>query len=82
MEFFKKSWNTFKQKNFQVFHYFFLNNVVNNNVKETYIALIAKTLVERLKQTLCDTIFENQLAFVKGRQITNVILMANEAMDY
>lgn len=56
--------------------------MVNNNVKETYITLIAKTLVERLKQTLCNTISENQLAFVKGRQITNAILMANEAMDY
>ena len=27
------------------------------------------------------TIFENQLAFVKGRQITDAILMANEAVD-
>ncbi|KAL0534746.1 hypothetical protein IC582_029046 [Cucumis melo] len=44
--------------------------------------IIAKTLSNRLKTTLPDTISGKQLAFVKNRQITDAILMANEAVDY
>ncbi|KAL4032276.1 hypothetical protein IC575_005346 [Cucumis melo] len=44
--------------------------------------IIAKTLSNRLKTTLPDTISGNQLAFVKNRQITDAILMANEAVDF
>lgn len=44
--------------------------------------IIAKTLANRLNCTLLGTILENQIAFVKDRQITDVILMANEAVDF
>lgn len=44
--------------------------------------VIAQILAERIKNTLPTTIAENQLAFVKGRQITDTILMANEVVDY
>ncbi|KAL0552328.1 hypothetical protein IC582_011437 [Cucumis melo] len=44
--------------------------------------IIAKTLSNRLKTSLPDTISGNQLAFVKNRQITDAILMANEAVDF
>ena len=44
--------------------------------------IIVKTLANRLRLTLPDTISENQLAFVKNRQITDAILMANEAIDF
>ncbi|KAA0058980.1 uncharacterized protein E6C27_scaffold98G001710 [Cucumis melo var. makuwa] len=44
--------------------------------------IIAKTLSNRLKTTLPGTISGNQLAFIKNRQITDAILMANEAVDY
>ncbi|KAA0058554.1 LINE-1 retrotransposable element ORF2 protein [Cucumis melo var. makuwa] len=86
---------------------FFEKGVINKNMNNTYIALIAKkkdyshpkdfrpislttsiykiiakTLSNRLKLTLPDTISGNQLAFIKNRQITDAILMANEALDY
>lgn len=43
---------------------------------------MAKVMAERLKIILPDTISKNHMAFVKGRQITNVILMANEAVNF
>ncbi|TYK27680.1 LINE-1 retrotransposable element ORF2 protein [Cucumis melo var. makuwa] len=39
-------------------------------------------LADRLKLTLLETIVEIQLAFVKGRQITDAILMEHEIVDY
>lgn len=44
--------------------------------------IIAKTLANILKPTLPDTISKNQLAFVKGHQITDANLMANEAVNF
>ncbi|KAA0040707.1 LINE-1 retrotransposable element ORF2 protein [Cucumis melo var. makuwa] len=43
---------------------------------------MAKAIANRLKSTLPLTFSLNKLAFVKGRQITDAILMANEAVDY
>lgn len=43
--------------------------------------LMAKSLAERLKCTLPFSIAENQFAFVKDRQITYAILVANEVVD-
>lgn len=47
----------------------------------TLYKLLAKVLTEMLKPTLIETIAENQSAFIKGRQITDAILIANEAID-
>lgn len=44
--------------------------------------LTVKVIAERLKLTLPDTISNNQMAFVRGWQIIDVILIANEAIDY
>lgn len=44
--------------------------------------LIAKIIVERLKHTLAETVSEYQMAFVKGRQTTDAMLIANEAVNY
>lgn len=43
--------------------------------------LIAKVVAERLKTTLPDTREPNGL-FVRGRQITDAILIVNEAVDF
>lgn len=81
--------------------------IINKNVNNTFITLIAKKLcnqkptdyrlisltiylykviakllAERTKITLPTTIAEDQLAFVKGRQIIDAILMTNEIIDY
>ncbi|KAA0040384.1 LINE-1 retrotransposable element ORF2 protein [Cucumis melo var. makuwa] len=42
---------------------------------------MAKALANRLKVTLADIVAENQMAFIKGRQITDAILIANEEID-
>ncbi|KAA0067703.1 reverse transcriptase [Cucumis melo var. makuwa] len=39
-------------------------------------------MATRLKTTLKETIADNQITFFEGRQITNAILIANEAIDY
>ncbi|XP_050944096.1 uncharacterized protein LOC127150413 [Cucumis melo] len=44
--------------------------------------IIAKVIAERLKETLPLTVVKNQMAFVKGRQIIDAILVANEAINY
>ncbi|KAA0047998.1 LINE-1 retrotransposable element ORF2 protein [Cucumis melo var. makuwa] len=44
--------------------------------------IMVKTLANKIKETLPDTVAKNQMAFVKGRQITDAILIANEVIDY
>lgn len=47
-----------------------------------FYRLVANTIAKRLKETLPCTISKNQMDFVKGRQITDAILIANKAIDY
>ena len=44
--------------------------------------LLAKVLANRLKKVLGKVVSEDQNAFVKGRQIFDVSLIANEVVDF
>ncbi|KAA0039966.1 LINE-1 retrotransposable element ORF2 protein [Cucumis melo var. makuwa] len=71
MEFYKSTWSVLKEEIFNIFRDFHSNCIINKAVNMTNIALIAKKRMA-----------ENQMTFVKGRQIIDAILVANEAIDY
>lgn len=43
--------------------------------------ILAKVLANRLKEVVGETVSKNQSAFVKGRQILDGVLVANEVVE-
>ena len=43
--------------------------------------IFSKVLTERLKKVMYKHVGSQQLAFIKGRQIMDVVLIANEVVD-
>ena len=55
----------------------FASNYRPINLTTLLYKLMAKVIAERLKISIPDMICENQMAFVRGRQIIDAILIAN-----
>ena len=51
------------------------------NLLTSLYKIIAKALSRRLRKVLQDTIISTQGAFVEGRQILDVVVIANELVD-
>ncbi|MCH82498.1 cysteine-rich receptor-like protein kinase, partial [Trifolium medium] len=60
---------------------FHRNGRLTKGLNATFIALIPKVLANRLRVVMGSVISESQTAFVKGRQILDGILVANEVVD-
>ncbi|XP_075111257.1 uncharacterized protein LOC142181712 [Nicotiana tabacum] len=48
---------------------------------ESFYKLLSKVLTERLKRVVGKLVDAQQMAFIKGRQIMDAVLIANEAVD-
>lgn len=108
LQFYKRFSQILKKDIMNVFRDLHSKGIINKNVNNTHIALIAqkkklyygkglytnqschlyiqnswKTITKSLKLTYPFRHgFRNQLAFVKGRQIIDAILMTNEVVDF
>jgi len=54
---------------------------IGNETVTTKNKILAKVLANRLRSVIGSVVFESQSAFVKGKQILDGILIANEAVD-
>ncbi|GAU27943.1 hypothetical protein TSUD_146580 [Trifolium subterraneum] len=60
---------------------FHRNGKLSKGLNSTFIALIPKVLANRLRQVIGSVVSKSLTAFIKGRQILDGILIANEVVD-
>ena len=58
-----------------------LNEYRSINLVGCIYKLLSKVLANRLREVLVEVIGPNQLSFIKGRQILDCFLVANEVID-
>ncbi|RVW30605.1 Transposon TX1 uncharacterized 149 kDa protein [Vitis vinifera] len=76
---FQDCWDVIKEDLVRVFAEFHRSGVINQSTNASFIVLLPKK--RRLRGVLHETIHSTQGAFVQGRQILNVVLIANEIVD-
>ncbi|CAN4119502.1 unnamed protein product [Withania somnifera] len=95
MGFFTKCWEVIKNDIMEVFHNFYEKEMFEKSFNAIYIALIPKKkgamepkdfrpislIGKRIKGVMDKLVDFQQMAFIKGRQIMDAMLIANEAVD-
>nr|XP_009789798.1 PREDICTED: uncharacterized protein LOC104237360 [Nicotiana sylvestris] len=81
MAFYQKSWEIIKEDIMGALQHFHQNDQMARSCNTSFIALIPKKK-ERLKRVIGKLVSGHQNAFIKTRQITDVALIANEALDW